>query len=203
MWSSRKKIFDELNLHYPGNIEFLPSDNPYVFLVTVMLSGSSTDKMAMKSAEKLFKENRNPEYIAALSEEEIEARIHSSGLSKTKAHNIKVISQYITEYGIPDTLEELVKLPGIGEKSASCYIASILKEPAVIADTHFMRVGSRLGFFETQDRQKAAREIKAYVPEEYWTRLSMTLNLHGRVVCKAKCDCSKCFISDLCPSKEL
>lgn len=203
MWSSRKKIFDELNLHYPENIEFLPSSDPYVFLVTVMLSGSSTDKMAIKSASKLFEENNTPEYISALSEAEIEAKIHSSGLAKTKAHNIKAVSQYIAHNGIPNTLEELVRLPGIGEKSASCYIASILHHPAVIADTHFMRVARRLGLIATDDRSKAVKEIKEYVPEECWTRLSMTVNLHGREVCKARCDCSKCFLAYLCPSREI
>ncbi len=203
MWSSRKKIFDELNFHYPENIEFLPSNDPYVFLVTVMLSGSSTDKMAIKSANRLFEENSTPEYVAALSEEEIEAKIHSSGLAKTKAHNIKALSKYISEHGIPDTQDGLIRLPGIGEKSASCYIASILHQPAVIADTHFVRVAGRLGLISTQDRSKAVKEIKDYVPEEYWTRLSMTVNMHGRVVCKAKCDCTKCFLSYLCPSKEL
>ena len=203
MWSSRKKIFDELNLHYPKDIEFLPVKDPYVFLVTVILSGSSTDKMAIKSADKLFAKNSSPSYIASLSEEEIEACIHSSGLSRAKAHNIKYASMYIAENGIPDTLEELVKLPGVGEKTASCYIATILKKPAVIADTHFVRVAKRLGFTDTDDRAKAVKEIKSYVPEEYWTRLSMTVNMHGRVVCKAKCNCESCFISSLCPSKGL
>ena len=203
MWSSRKTIFNELNLHYPESISFLPSEDPYVFLITVMLSASSTDKMAIESASVLFRDSKDPKYIGNLSEEEIERRIHRSGLSKIKAHNIKYTSLYIAENGIPDTMEGLIRLPGVGEKTASCYISTILGKPAVIADTHFVRVAERLGFTDTSDRAKAAREIREQVPEEYWTRLSMVLNLHGRTVCKARPECSMCFISSLCKSKDI
>ncbi len=196
-------IFNELNFHYPEDIAFLPSDNPYVFLITVMLSASSTDRMAIESASVLFKDSKEPKDIGNLEEAEIERRIHSSGLSKTKAHNIKYVSLYIAENGIPGAMEELVKLPGIGEKTASCYISTILGQPAVIADTHFVRVAKRLGFTDTIDRAKAAREIRANVPKKYWTRLSMVLNLHGRTICKARPECSKCFISSLCKSKDI
>ena len=203
MWSSAKKAFDELNVHYPEDISFLPCEDPYVFLVTVMLSASSTDKMAIQSADTLFKDSTKPEDIGSLPEDEIERRIHKSGLSKTKAHNIKYTSLYISEYGIPDTMEGLVKLPGVGEKTASCYIASVLGRPAVIADTHFVRVARRIGLTDTDDRNKAAKEVRESVPEELWYRLSMVLNLHGRTVCRPKPDCDGCLISDLCQSRRI
>ena len=131
--------------------------------------------------------------------EEIEELIHSSGLFRAKARNIKALSEIVAEKGIPDTLEELVKLPGVGEKTASCYLQRVLKKNAVVVDTHFERTAFRLGLTDTHDRNKAAREIKERIPEKYWNRLSDTVNSLGRQKCRPKPNCSQCPVEKLCP----
>ena len=184
---------------FPKEIEFLPCTEPFRFLVTVILSGSSTDKMAMISAGKLFGVFPDPKAISEAKREEIEDLIHSSGLFRAKAKNIQELSKIVVERGIPDTLEELMKLPGVGEKTASCYLQRVLKKNAVVVDTHFERTAFRLGLTDTHDRNKAAREIKERIPEKYWNRLSDTVNSLGRQKCRPKPNCSQCPVEKLCP----
>ena len=199
MESTPFEIISKLDLVFPKEIEFLPCTEPFRFLVTVILSGSSTDKMAMISAEKLFGVFPDPKAISEAKREEIEDLIHSSGLFRAKARNIKALSEIVAEKGIPDTLEELVKLPGVGEKTASCYLQRVLKKNAVVVDTHFERTAFRLGLTDTHDRNKAAREIKERIPEKYWNRLSDTVNSLGRQKCRPKPNCSQCPVEKLCP----
>ena len=195
-------IFRIIDEYYPEDISFLPVISPFRFLVTVMLSASTTDRQAAAAAERLFSAYPSAEDIASASREDIKALIASAGLSEAKSRNIKQTSAIIARDGIPETLEELVRLPGVGEKTAACYLVTILNKPGVIADTHFVRVARRLGFTDTEDRTKSAREIRERYPEDIWARLSMTLNLHGRTFCKAKPVCQGCPVSALCPSRE-
>ena len=199
MESTPFEIISKLDMVFPKEIEFLPCTEPFRFLVTVILSGSSTDKMAMISAEKLFGVFPDPKAISEAKREEIEDLIHSSGLFRAKAKNIQELSKIVVERGIPDTLEELVKLPGVGEKTASCYLQRVLKKNAVVVDTHFERTAFRLGLTDTHDRNKAAREIKERIPEKYWNRLSDTVNSLGRQKCRPKPNCSQCPVEKLCP----
>ena len=184
---------------FPKEIEFLPCTEPFRFLVTVILSGSSTDKMAMISAEKLFGVFPDPKAISEAKRGEIEDLIHSSGLFRAKAKNIQELSKIVVERGIPDTLEELVKLPGVGEKTASCYLQKVKGESAVVVDTHFERTAFRLGLTHTHDRIKACKEIKDTIDKEYWNRVSDTVNNLGRKFCRPKPSCNQCPLSNLSP----
>ena len=199
MESTPLKIINTLDSYFPQEISFLSYNNPFRFLVTVILSGSSTDKMAEISAERLFSVFADASSLKDAKLEEIEELIHSSGLFRAKARNIKALSEIVAEKGIPDTLEELVKLPGVGEKTASCYLQRVLKKNAVVVDTHFERTAFRLGLTDTHDRNKAAREIKERIPEKYWNRLSDTVNSLGRQKCRPKPNCSLCPVEKLCP----
>lgn len=196
-------IFNKINSHYPEKISFLPVKSPFVFLVTVMLSASSTDIRASAAADRLFFKYPDEKSLSEAEIEDIERIIHDVGLSWSKAKNIKGTAKIIAEKGLPNTMEELVSLPGVGEKTASCYLSTILGEPAVIADIHFVRVAERLGFTDTRDRTIAARQIRERFDKEYWTRVSMTVNLHGREICRPKPRCSECFLSSICPSSEV
>ena len=194
-------IFYILDEYYPEEISFLPVISPFRFLVTVMLSASTTDRQAEMAAERLFSAYPEAGDIASAPQSEIKALIASAGLAEAKSRNIKQTSAIVSREGIPETLEELMKLPGVGEKTASCYLVTVLGKPGVIADTHFVRVAARLGFTDTSDRTKSAREIRERCPEHIWARMSMTLNLHGRTFCKAKPVCKGCPVSSLCPSR--
>src|SRR5574344_103551 len=192
MESTPFEIISKLDMVFPKEIEFLPCTEPFRFLVTVILSGSSTDKMAMISAEKLFGVFSSPKAISEAKREEIEDLIHSSGLFRAKAKNIQELSKIVVERGIPDTLEELVKLPGVGEKTASCYLQKVKGESAVVVDTHFERTAFRLGLTHTHDRIKACKEIKDTIDKEYWNRVSDTVNNLGRKFCRQKPSCNQC-----------
>ncbi len=191
-----------LDSSYPEKISFLKADDGYRFLITVMLSASTTDRQAEAAAEKLFSVYPDAAAVGNASAEDIERLIHSAGLARQKAVRIREVSAAVAERGIPGTLEELTALPGIGEKTASCYLYNILGLPAVIADTHFVRTALRLGFTDTADRNKAAKEIKERFSPDIWGRMSMAVNLHGRTFCRPKPLCSKCFLSTICPSSE-
>ena len=155
--------------------------------------------MAAISADKVFGAYPDLHGIANAEREDIENLIHASGLFRAKAKNIQELSKIVDQYGIPDTLEELVKLPGVGEKTASCYLQRVKGESAVVVDTHFERTAFRLGLTDTHDRAKACKEIKETIDEEYWNRLSDTVNSLGRIFCRPKPKCNECPLSELCP----
>ncbi len=200
MENTVNKMWSILENAAPEHISFLTEEDPWRFLITVMLSASTTDRQAAKAAEALFSRFPSPESVAAADTAAIEALIRPAGLSRIKAPRIKEVSAYIAENGLPEDKEELKTLPGIGEKTASCYAEHVLHLPAVIADTHFVRVAYRLGFTDTLDRDKAGWEIKERFPESEWSRMSMVLNLHGRTVCRPRPDCRSCLVRALCPS---
>ena len=190
------KLLDE---HYPKDISFLPVISPFRFLVTVMLSASTTDRQAEKAAENLFSSFPDAAAIASATESDIESLIRSAGLARSKARNIKATARYVAKNGIPESEKDLVKLPGVGEKTAACYLVTVLGRPGVIADTHFVRVAKRLGLTDTDDRIRSAREIRTRFDPSLWARMSMTVNLHGRKVCSPRPRCGECFLRDLCP----
>lgn len=201
--SIQADILSVLFSFYPEKISFIPSDDPFKFLVTVILSASSTDVQALKSSKNLFSHFKGYEELYQADISEIEDLIRSSGLVKNKARTIKAVSAVMHEKGaLPETVQELTAIPGIGEKTANCYLGDVLNKPAVIVDTHFLRVANRLALIEESDRIRAYHKIREKFPPEIWTRLSMTINLHGRTYCKAKKPlCDTCPLNGLCPSR--
>ncbi|MBQ0070620.1 MAG: endonuclease III [Spirochaetales bacterium] len=169
--------------------------------MTVILSGSSTDKQAELSADRLFSRFPDVSAVSKATEEEIGEEIHSSGLYRAKAHNIHELAMIVEKRGgIPETMEELVLLPGVGEKTAACYLSAILGQPAVVVDTHFARTSQRLGIATHKERGRIAEEIRGRFPPECWNRLSDTVNLLGRTYCRPVPKCGECFMNGLCPS---
>lgn len=197
------EILDILFCYYPEKIEFIEEKDPFKFLSTVILSASNTDISAKRSADKLFSVFPDVDAICLANTEEIEDLIRSSGLYKNKARSIKALAQYIKENGkIPESVEELTAIPGIGVKTANCYLG-FLSRPAVIVDTHFARVSYRLGLVKKKDPASIYKEIRERYDEKIWYRMSMVLNLHGRVCCLAKTPkCKVCPVSMFCPSRE-
>ena len=196
------KIWSTLDSSSPRTISFLSEKDPWRYLLTVMLSASTTDRQAEKAAASLFALYPDPPSVASAPIPMIEELIRPAGLSRSKAPRLKAVSSYIAMHGLPGSEEELMSLPGIGEKTAACYLDHVLGLPAVIADTHFVRVAKRLGFTDTVDRNKAAKEIRERFPSSVWSRMSMVLNLHGRTVCRPSPHCTECPVRGLCPSSE-
>lgn len=199
MREREKEIFTILDRNTPSQVFFLPYGNdPYRFLVSVILSASSTDRMAVVSAERLFARFPRLEDVAGADEESIRALIHSSGLAATKAGTIRRVSEYIRDRGLPKTRNELLSIRGIGEKTASCYVQKVLSEPSVVVDTHFERVSYRLSLSSSHDRNRTMREIEKTFDKSCWSRLSDCVNYLGRTFCRPSPRCGECFLEEKC-----
>lgn len=178
------------------------SGDAFQLLIATRLSAQCTDARVNMVTPKLFERFPDPESMANAEISEIEELIKACGLYKTKAADLKGIGIMLTEeYGgkVPDTIEELVKLPGVGRKTANLVAGDIYGKPAVVTDTHFIRLCNRFGFVKTTDPLKVEREMRAILPPEKSNGFCHRAVLHGRAVCTArKAYCEKCCFSEIC-----
>ncbi|MBR0319310.1 MAG: endonuclease III [Spirochaetia bacterium] len=195
-------IADTLDAHYPPEIQFLHFKNSFELLIAVILSAQTTDEQVMRVVPALFDKFPTPEKMAKADIPVLEKLIHATGFFHAKAKNIKATSQKLLElYGgvVPSTIEELIKLPGVGRKTANVVVGTLFDKPAVIVDTHFKRVTYRLGLTKNTEPDKVEADIRKLLPPEKQYRFSMTANLHGRECCHArKPECDICILKDLC-----
>ncbi|MBQ6904716.1 MAG: endonuclease III [Spirochaetia bacterium] len=195
-------IADTLDSHYPPEIQFLHFKNSFELLIAVILSAQTTDEQVMRVVPALFDKFPTPEKMAKADIPVLEKLIHATGFFRAKAKNIKATSQKLLElYAgvVPSTIEELIKLPGVGRKTANVVVGTLFDKPAVIVDTHFKRVTYRLGLTKNTEPDKVEADIRKLLPPEKQYRFSMTANLHGRECCHArKPECDACLLKDLC-----
>ena len=195
-------IAEKLDQMYPGKIEFLEYENNYQLLITIILTAQTTDRQVMKVTPDLFRKYPEPAMLGNALQNDVEEIIKSTGFYKVKAANIIKTGRMLAEkYSsiVPDSMEELVKLPGVGRKSANVILGTLFSKPAVIVDTHFKRVVKRFGITKNDNPDKVEKDIKEILPSDMQYRFSMTANLHGRVVCHArKPECGKCRAVEYC-----
>jgi len=187
-----------------GEVEgFLDHRSNYELLIAVILSAQTTDRQVNLVTPALFLRYPAPADLAAAEVAAIESVIRTIGFFHTKARNIKATAAALVErFGgeVPAEMDELVSLPGVGRKSANVIRGSCFGLPAVIVDTHFGRVATRLGLTTARDPAHIERDVRATVAERDQMRLSMLLNKHGRVVCHARRpECPVCRIARYCP----
>ncbi len=199
------KIWAIFREEYPDAKPALNYGNPLELLVATVLSAQCTDAQVNRVTEDLFKKYRTVEDYANADLGELEEDIYSTGFYKNKAKNIMAAARLILErYNgeVPDTMEELVTLPGVGRKTANIVLSrgfGVIEGIAV--DTHVKRLSGRLGFSKNTDPVKIEQDLIALAPRKDLDSVSMTLILHGRKVCTArKPKCSECVINKLCPS---
>jgi len=199
------KIWDILREEYPAAKPALNYGNPLELLVATVLSAQCTDAQVNRVTEDLFKKYRTVEDYANADLRELEEDIYSTGFYKNKAKNIKASARLILERhngGVPDTMGELVTLPGVGRKTANIVLSrgfGVIEGIAV--DTHVKRLSGRLGFTNNSDPVKIEQDLMTLTPKNEFDSFSMTLILHGRKVCTArKPKCPDCVINNLCPS---
>jgi endonuclease-3 len=153
--------------------------------------------------KELFKRLKTPQDFAEIPLEELEALIRPTGFFKNKSKSIKGCCKAIVEkYGgkVPDRLEELVKLPGVGRKTANVVLGSAFGVPGIVVDTHVKRLSQRLGLTEHTDPVKIEMDLMEIVPRDLWSELSLQLIFHGRKVCKARRpECPLCPLNKVCP----
>lgn len=191
-------ILDEL---LPAQIQFLEQRDPFRFMISVILSAQTTDRIVNIVAGPLFEKFPTVEALANAPLAELEEILFPTGFYRMKAKNIKACAQALVGKEIPSTMEGLVRLPGVGRKTASCVLGDIYGKPAIIVDTHFGRVVHRLGLVDTKDPEKIEKAVALLLDESKHYRFSMTANMFGRTVCHAKKPgCEECPLRFLCPS---
>ncbi|MBM7582137.1 endonuclease-3 [Caldicoprobacter guelmensis] len=198
----RKKILEELEKRYKGATTALKYKTPFQLLVATMLSAQSTDKQVNKVTAILFEKYPGPEDFARLSPEELEKEIYSCGFYKTKSRNIIKASQIIIDkYGgqVPQDLEELQTLPGVGRKTANVVVSNAFGVDAIAVDTHVFRVSNRLGLAHASNVKDTERQLMENIPRDKWSKAHHWLIWHGRKVCTARNPkCHECFLTDYC-----
>ena len=199
-----KKIIDILKKEYPKVKSALEYSNPFELLISTILSAQCTDERVNLVTKELFKKYKKPQDFVNLSNVELEKEIFSTGFYKQKAKSIIACCQELINNHkgkVPADFDELVKLPGVGRKTASVIAGNAFGIPAIAVDTHVKRLSNLLGFIDSQNPDKIEIRLKELLPESYWINSSHWLATHGRKICIAnRPKCNECVIGDLCPS---
>jgi endonuclease-3 len=199
------EIYDRLAEHYPQAHCALDFKTPFQLLVATILSAQCTDKRVNMVTPALFKRYRTPAALAAAKPEELEELIKSTGFFRSKTKSLIGMATAVAEQHdgrVPDELDALVKLPGVGRKTANVVLGNAYdKNEGVVVDTHVGRVSGRLGLTKETDPVKVEQDLMRLFPRDRWTMLAHLLIEHGRTICDARRPkCEVCFLNDICPS---
>ncbi|MDI3481729.1 MAG: endonuclease [Tepidanaerobacteraceae bacterium] len=201
------RLIEALGGLYPNASTALRYENPFQLLVATILSAQCTDKRVNTVTERLFKKYKTPEDFACADMLELQEDIKECGLFRSKSKSIIEASRKIVEkYGgkVPADFDKLVKLPGVGRKTANVILANAFGIPAFAVDTHVFRLARRMGFSDKKDVLGVEKDLMEKIPKQLWIKAHHWLIYHGREVCRAKKPaCGKCPLNELCPKKFL
>jgi len=193
------KVFDKL---YDDAECTLKYSDPLQLLIATQLAAQCTDERVNIVTETLFKKYRNVYDFANADITELEQDIRPTGFFRNKARNIiNCCKMIIKDYGgkVPDTMEQLLKLPGVGRKTANLILGDIFGVPGIVVDTHAKRLSQRIGFTKNDDPEKIEYDLMEIVPRENWSKFCHQLVYHGRAICNArKPKCGECPIRQYC-----
>ncbi|MBQ8057163.1 MAG: endonuclease III [Ruminococcus sp.] len=199
------KAVEALKKEYPDAICSLTYTDPLQLLIATRLAAQCTDARVNMVTPALFERFKNAEDFANATYDEVAEYIKTCGLYKTKSKDLVELGKMlVANYNgqVPDTLEELIKLPGIGRKTANLVMGDIFKKPAVVVDTHCIRITRRLGLHNEKDAKKIEFILRDLLPENESNDFCHRIVLHGRAVCTArKAMCDKCCMSEFCKKK--
>ena len=180
--------------------------SPWELLVATILSAQCTDQRVNQVTPPLFRRYQRPAELAAANLLELEQLIRSTGFFKNKAKHLIASSKAVTErFGeqVPQTMDELITLPGVGRKTANVMLGTAFGQPSIVVDTHVKRVAKRLGLTRSDNPDCVEQDLQQLVPKSQWTAFSQRVLLHGRYVCLArKPQCRTCSLYRHCPWKE-
>ena len=200
--AEKAEVIKLLLKEYPDAGCELDFGSEFQLLVAVVLSAQTTDKSVNKVTPALFAAAPDAQSMAALPEEEIQELIRTIGMYRTKAHNVKSLALMLCqEYDgiVPASHEELVKLPGVGRKTANVVMAEAFGEQAIAVDTHVFRLANRIGLVKADNVLDTELALQKVIPHDSWTKMHHALIWHGRRVCAArKPACENCCIAQLC-----
>jgi endonuclease-3 len=202
-----KPIIERLAAEHEDATIALTFASPLELLVSVMLSAQTTDVNVNRVTEKLFQKYRRPEDYLAVTQQELERDVFATGFFRQKAKALRGTMQMLLDvFGgeVPRTLDELVRLPGVGRKTANVVSSELGNPQGIVVDTHVRRLSQRLGLTKEEDPVTIERDLVKLVPREDWGRFPHLLIWHGRRVCIARAPrCEDCVINDLCPSSRV
>ncbi|MDU5441716.1 MAG: endonuclease III [Finegoldia magna] len=196
------KILDDLDSLYPDAKAGLDFTTPFELLIATILSAQCTDVRVNKVTAVLFKEHNTPKSILDLGIDGLTKYIKSCGLYKTKSKNIintcnVLYHDYDSE--VPDNIQELMKLPGVGRKTANVVVSNAFDTPAIAVDTHVFRVTNRIGIVNEKDVLSTEKALMRVIPKERWSKSHHLFIWHGRNICKARNPkCEECILNDRC-----
>ncbi len=201
-----EKVCELLKKEYPEAVCQLNADTPFQLLVATRLSAQCTDARVNLVTPALFKKYPTENELAEAEIEDVEKLIHSCGFYHGKARDLVGMAKAVRDVHsgiLPDTIEELTTLPGVGRKTANLIVGDVYKKPAVVADTHVIRITNLLGLVSgTKDPKKVEEELKKILPPEESNDFCHRIVLHGRAVCIARRPkCAECVLSDVCKNK--
>ena len=197
------EIVQKLKKYYPDATCSLDFKTPFQMVIAVMLSAQCTDERVNKTTPELFEKYGTPEKMAEIDIEELEKIIHPCGFYKNKAKNVKACSQKLLEnFGgiVPQNMEDLQSLPGVGRKSANVIMLEAFHNPQGIAvDTHAKRISNKMGFSNQTEPEKIEQDLLKQIPKEYYYDVNHLFVWHGRAVCDArKPKCEECPVNMYC-----
>jgi endonuclease III len=203
---NNEEIIEILKRTYSDARPELDYANPFELMIAVVLSAQCTDVRVNIVTEGLFKDVKTPDDIVRMGVRELEERIRTCGLYKNKAKNIYEACVMLGEkYGgaMPESIETLMELPGVGRKSANVIASNAFGIPAIAVDTHVFRVSNRLGLADAKDVTGTEKDLMNVIPREDWTFMHHVLIFHGRRICKArKPMCGECPVEARCKARK-
>ncbi len=198
-----KQILDLLDEHYSTEYKcYLNHDTPWQLLFATILSAQCTDARVNIVTKDLFAKYPTLEDFANADIAEMEQDVKPTGFYHNKARNLILCARkLVTEFGgqVPETIEELTSLPGVGRKTANVIRGNIYHQPSIVVDTHVMRISRKLGFTKENDPQKIEMDLMKVLPKDHWILYNIQIITHGRGVCTARNpQCEQCFLNHLC-----
>jgi endonuclease III len=190
-----------LGTQHPNADTELNFTSPYELLVATILSAQCTDERVNQVTPALFRRYPNARALARATTPELEPQIQSTGFFRAKSKALVGMATAVTDRHqgeIPNTMEALVELPGVGRKTANVVLGHALGVPGLPVDRHVLRVSNRIGIAKSEDPEVVEQQLCAAMPKEAWTRTSDTLILHGRRICKPRPLCDQCVVRDDC-----
>lgn len=198
-----QKIVELLDKHYTTEYKcYLNHENPWQLLIATILSAQCTDERVNQITKDLFQKYKSLEDFANAKQEELEKDIHSAGFYKNKAKNIIACTKrLVTEFHgeVPNSIEDLTSLAGVGRKTANVIRGNIFNEPSVVVDTHVKRISRKLGFTKEEDPEKIEYDLMKILPKDHWILYNIQIITHGRGICTARSPkCEDCFLKEYC-----
>lgn len=202
-----KRILELLDQEYGTEYRcYLNHETPWQLLIAVIMSAQCTDARVNIVTETLFKKYDTLEKFAAADQRELEQDIHSIGFYHSKAKNIIACCQALVErFGgqVPERMEDLLTLAGVGRKTANVIRGNIYNEPSIVVDTHVKRISRKLGLAKEEDPEKIEYELMKVLPKDHWILWNIHIITLGRTICTARNPrCRDCFLREECPGKE-